>query len=123
MSDDPHVRLLEEQVHVLTSKTLEQAALIEQIQQRRSSDAAFESAAARMKAERDAAIKAAETATKEAKAAKREAADAQKALRDAQGELEDERAFVEATKDKIARLEALEEHVKGAKSLSDLFAA
>lgn len=75
-----------------------------------------------MKVERDAAIKAAGAAKAEAKAAKREATEAQKALRVAQGELEDERAFVEAMKDKIARLEEFEQHVKGAKTLSDLFA-
>jgi hypothetical protein len=121
--DMDQIEMLEEQVRSLTEKMLAQNALLEGQQRHISTQRSFERLAGRMKDERDAALKTADAAKAEAKAAKKEAADAQKALRDVQGELEDERALMEATRDKIAKLEALEERVGVAKGLDDLFAS
>jgi len=81
----------------------------------------FEGYAARMQAERDKALKAAEAAKTEAKVAQKQMKDALRGLRDAQGELEDAQAFVANVKAKVSRLETLEELFRQARGLDDVF--
>jgi len=121
MADDRLVKHLEERVSQLTVQVAEREALLDHLRTRLSGTQRLGHDAARAHRERDKA-RAAETASKqEATNAREQAREAEREAARLRTQLEDERAFVESVKDTLARLDSLEERVKKARSVGDLF--
>jgi len=120
MADDRLVQDLQERVSRLSAQVVERERWLDELRVR---------SAGSDRLARDAAdaIHAKDRAVTGERKAKQEAAEALQRAREAEREaarlrtqLEDERAFTDGVRDKLARLDALEERVKAARTLGDL---
>jgi len=120
VADDRLVSHLEERVSQLSTQVAEREAMLDDLRVRVAGSQRLAHDAARAVRDRDKARAAERAANQEAAQARGKAQEAQREVSRLRAQLEDEHAFVAGVRDKLARLEAVEERVKTARTLGDL---